>query len=232
MKLVRRAFLLLLLVAALPAAAREAPYLTARDLDLVGVLPPPIASGSPADREQLAVVLAAQRGAAPERIAQARADADEAVFAMFGAVLGPNFNAPALPATARLFERLGRTEGVLVGPAKKAFGRTRPYLVDPQIKALAGHSTSGSYPSGHTSRVNLAAIVLGDLVPEQRAAIWARARDYAWSRVIGGVHYPNDLDGGARAGTAIAIAVRSRPEFTADFEAARRELRSALGLQP
>ncbi|MFZ5784556.1 MAG: acid phosphatase [Pseudomonadota bacterium] len=232
MKLARRALVLLALLAALPAAAREAPYLTARDLDLVAVLPPPIAAGSPADREQQAAVLAAQRAAAPERIVQARADVDEAVFAMFGAVLGPGFNAPALPATARLFERLGRTEDVVVGPAKKAFGRVRPYLANPEIKPLAGHSTSGSYPSGHTSRVNLAAIVLGDLVPEQRAAIWARARDYSWSRVIGGVHYPNDLDGGARAGTAIAVAVRGRPDFRADFEAARRELRAALGLAP
>jgi len=50
--------------------------------------------------------------------------------------------------------------------------------------------------------------------------------------VIGGMHYPNDLDGGARAGTAIAVALQSRPEFKADLEAARRELRQYLGLAP
>jgi outer membrane protein TolC len=46
------------------------------------------------------------------------------------------------------------------------------------------------------------------------------------------MHYPNDLDGGARAGTAIAVAAMGQADFKADFEAARRELRQYLGLQP
>jgi acid phosphatase (class A) len=71
---------------------------------------------------------------------------------------------------------------------------------------------------------------MGDIVPEKRDAIWERVQDYAWSRVIAGMHYPNDLDGGRLAGTAIAVAVRNRPEFMADFEAARRELRAFLQL--
>ena len=74
--------------------------------------------------------------------------------------------------------------------------------------------------------------MLSSIVPEKREAVWARVRDYTWSRVIGGMHYPNDLDGGARAGTAIAVALQSRPEFKADLEAARRELRQYLGLAP
>ena len=59
-----------------------------------------------------------------------------------------------------------------------------------------------------------------------------RAADYSQSRVVGGMHYPNDLFGGKLAGTAIAVAVQSRPEFKAAFELARRELRQYLGLVP
>jgi acid phosphatase (class A) len=228
----RRLLIVLALFAALPAAAREPPYLTAQDLDLAIILPPPVVAGSEADREQQAVVLAAQRAASPERIAQAQRDVDESLETMFGAVLGKSLGAADLPATTRLFDRLGETEEVVVGPAKKAFTRVRPYLSNPEIKPLVRPSTSGSYPSGHTTHVNAAAIVLAALVPEKRDAIWLRVRDYAWSRVIGGMHYPNDLDGGARAGTAIAVAAMGRAEFKADFEAARRELRQYLGLQP
>ena len=231
-----RRLLLLALLAAPPllaplgASAREPPYLTAQDLDIVSLLPSPVAAGSVADREQLAVVLRAQRSATPERIEQAKRDADESVDTMFATVLGKPLPPATLPATTRLFVRLEETGDAVLGPAKTAFKRVRPYLSDPEIKALVRPSVTGSYPSGHTTHINASAIVMGNIVPEKRDAIWERAHDYAWSRVIGGMHYPNDLDGGARAGTAIAVALQSRPEFKADFDAARRELRQYLGL--
>jgi acid phosphatase (class A) len=225
--MLRRALLALALVAALPAAAREPPYLTVQDLDLVSFLPPPIV-----DPEQLAMVLAAQRAASPERIEQARRDVDESPDTMFGVVLGKTLEERQLPATSRLFARLRETEDAVVGPAKKAFKRVRPYMSSTDIKPLVRPSISGSYPSGHTTNATLAAIVMGDIVPEKRDAIWQRAADYSHSRIVGGMHYPNDLFGGKLAGTAIAVALQGRPGFKADFAAARRELRRYLALAP
>ena len=225
MTLARRVLVLLALAAALPAAARDLPYLTARELDLVSFLPPPVV-----DPEQLAMVLATQRAATPERIEQAKRDVDESPDTMFGAVLGKPLDAALLPNMARLFERMRDTEDAVTGPAKKAFKRVRPYMSSSEIKPLVRPSISGSYPSGHTTNATLAAIVMGDIVPEKRDAIWQRAADYSHSRVVGGMHYPNDLFGGKLAGTAIAVALQSRPEFKADFAAARRELRQYLGL--
>jgi acid phosphatase (class A) len=215
------------LVAAGPASAREAPYLTAQDLDLATILPPPIV-----DRAQEELVLAAQKAATSERIEQARRDVDESLDTAFGPVFGKTLDAKSLPATARLFARLGETEEVVVAPIKTAFKRVRPYLGNAEIKALVRPSVSGSYPSGHTTYITVAAIMVATMVPEKRDAIWQRAYDYAQSRVVGGMHYPNDLDGGRLAGTAIAAALQGRPEFKADFEAARRELRQYLGLAP
>ena len=223
--MLRRALLALALVAALPAAAREPPYLTVQDLDLVSFLPPPIV-----DPEQLAMVLTVQRAASPERIEQARRDGDESPDTMFGAVLGKSIDERQLPATSRLFTRLRATEDAVVGPAKKAFKRVRPYMSSTDVKPLVRPSISGSYPSGHTTNATLAAIVMGDMVPEKREAIWLRAADYSHSRIVGGMHYPNDLFGGKLAGTAIAVALQSRPEFKADFEATKRELRQYLQL--
>ncbi|MBY0318872.1 MAG: phosphatase PAP2 family protein [Reyranella sp.] len=223
--MLRRALLAFALLAALPAAAREPPYLTPQELDLVAILPPPDASP-----EQLALVLAAQRAATPERIEQAKRDVDESPDTMFGAVLGKTIDEKQLPATSRLFTRMRATEDEITGPAKKAFKRVRPYLSSSEVKPLVRPSTSGSYPSGHSTNATLAAIVMGNIVPEKRDAIWARAIDYSQSRIVGGMHYPNDLFGGKLAGTAIAVALQSRPEFKADFEAAKRELRQYLQL--
>jgi len=223
--MLRRTLLALALVAALPAAAREPPYLTLRDLDLVTILPPPVV-----DPEQLELVLVAQRAATPERIEQAVRDVDESPDTMFGAVLGKPIDEKQLPATSRLFARMRATEDELTGPAKKAFKRVRPYLSSSEIRPLVRPSVSGSYPSGHTTNATLAAIVMGGIVPEKRDEIWQRAIDYSQSRVVGGMHYPNDLLGGKLAGTAIAVALQGRPEFKADFDAAKRELRQYLQL--
>jgi acid phosphatase (class A) len=223
----RRLFFALALVAAFPAVARDLPYLTPQDLDLTSILPPPIVDSAQEER-----VLAAQRAATPERIAQAQRDVDESIDTMFGAMLGKTLDPQSLPATERLFARLRETEDVLTGPPKKAFKRIRPYLSNLEIKPLVRPSTSGSYPSGHATYVTVAAGVMGSIVPEKFDEIWKRAAEYAQSRVIGGMHYPNDLDGGTLAGVAIVHVLSNRPEFRADLEAARRELRPYLGLTP
>jgi acid phosphatase (class A) len=76
----------------------------------------------------------------------------------------------------------------------------------------------------------MAAIILSSMLPEKRAAIWARAEEYAQSRVIGGMHYPQDLEGGKRAGSAIAAMMFTDPDFIGDYALARSEIRRALAL--
>ncbi|UPG73792.1 phosphatase PAP2 family protein [Roseomonas gilardii subsp. gilardii] len=228
----RRALLLaspLLLGLALPAWAEEAPpYVTPRQIDLTVLLPPP--PDAAVQRIELDRVVAVQTEASPERIAQAVADAKESLFDMFGGILGGSLDRAALPRAALLFDRVGASEDATVDAAKPFFGRVRPYLADPRVKALVPASKSGSWPSGHTTRVTMSAIVLAAMLPEKRAEIWERARDYAWSRVIGGMHYPSDLEAGQRAGTAMAAILFADPAFQADFAAAKTELRSALRL--
>ena len=215
---------------ALPAFAADPSYLPPGQPDLILLLPAPPPAGSALERAELAAVAAAQKAATPERIALAVADANESVFDMFTRTLGTDFVQASLPATAAFFARVGESEDAAVGPAKTHFGRKRPFLTSPEIKALVPASKSGSWPSSHTSHVTLTAIVLAAMLPERRDAIWARAAEYAESRVIGGVHYPLDLDAGRRAGTAIAAVMFTNPGFRADLEAARAETRRVLGM--
>ncbi|MBI3506118.1 MAG: phosphatase PAP2 family protein [Proteobacteria bacterium] len=222
-------FALLLLIPSVGWAA-DKPYLTHAELNLVDFLPKSVVNGSPEDRAEQAVVIAAQKAATPERIALAYADGEETVFAMFGTLMGPKFKADALPRAREFFARIGETEDAVVDPVKAVFGRKRPFLNNPEIKALVKPSSSNSYPSGHTTRSTMMAIILATIVPEKHDAIFERTKEYSESRIIGGMHYPNDLEGGRRAGTAIAATMLADAAFRKDMEAAKAEIRAVLGM--
>jgi acid phosphatase (class A) len=216
---------------AVPAFAAD-PYLTGKMLDLVPLMAPPPVKGSPADMADLQAVIDAQAHASEARKAQTVVDSEETIYVMFSSVLGAKFVPAALPKTSELFARISASEDDTLDAAKPAFGRPRPWMGHPdQVKAIAKPSKSGSYPSGHTTQVTIDAIVLSEMVPEKKAEIWARAGDYAESRVIGGMHYPTDIEAGWRAGTAMAVVMLEQPGFRADVEAAKVELRAVLGLK-
>jgi acid phosphatase (class A) len=209
---------------AAPSLAKDtivAPYyLTAGDVDLSLLLAPPPDLNSPLqqyDEKKIAEVLAERT---PSDVAQASADAHRSIF-VFSDALGSGFTADRIPLTNALFAHVNADTEALIGEAKAHFDRPRPPDA-PQ--------THGSYPSGHAAFAACAAILLGQMVPEKRSAIFARASIFAESRIIAGVHYPSDVEAGWISGTVIAAALMRRPRFQEDFTAARAEVRRALGL--
>jgi acid phosphatase (class A) len=75
---------------------------------------------------------------------------------------------------------------------------------------------------------NSIAIVLADLLPERRAAIFARGWVFAKQRPLGGVHYPSDIEAGRICAAAVVARLWQEPAFRADLEAARTELRKVF----
>jgi acid phosphatase (class A) len=65
-------------------------------------------------------------------------------------------------------------------------------------------------------------------VPEKHAELFERAAEHAVSRVIAGVHYPSDLQGGQLAATALVANLLADPQTAADFAQVREEIRAAL----
>jgi acid phosphatase (class A) len=80
------------------------------------------------------------------------------------------------------------------------------------------------YPSGHSARGWTWGLVLGQLLPNRRQQLIARAQAYADSRVVCGFHSPT----GAGAGRAVALitvdALMRTPSFKADMKQASKEL--------
>jgi acid phosphatase (class A) len=231
MNATRRLLLATAVAAALatPGFAAE-PYVTGKMLDLTVLVPPPPAKGSAADQADMEAVLKAQAEASDARRAQALADSDETVYVMFTPTLGAAFNAATTPKAAAFFARIGDSEDDTLDAAKPYFGRVRPWLANPAVKPYAKQTKSGSYPSGHTTRVAICAIMLSMILPEKKDAIWARADDYAQSRVIGGMHYPTDILAGWRTGTAMATVMLRDPAFQSDLAAVKTEVRAAMGM--
>jgi acid phosphatase (class A) len=221
---------LLLLVIGSAAQAEDAkPFVTNKDVDLTMILPPPPANDSAQTKAEIGEVLTLQVTRTPEMVASAVADVEEDVW-RFDNVMGPNFTKEKLPKFSAFFDRVVETEGAVVDPAKDVWKRPRPHQLSDLVKPAVKLSNSGSWPSGHATVGTMMGIILADMVPEKRAEIMTRAAGYAHNRVVGGIHYPSDVEMGKISGSVIAAVLLNRDDFKAEYDVAKAELRADLGM--
>ena len=213
--------------AAPPKPPLKLVYLSAEFVSQPGlILPAPANPDSPEGRLELAAVKAAQANAMPDRIARATADDENETVWVFADVL-PGFEAAKLPLTASLFKAAQNDEDFEANAFKNYFARVRPFDIDHTIKTCVP-STYGkaprSYPSGHATLGYSLGVILAHLIPEKADAILARAKIYAESRVVCGVHFPSDTVASQVLGTAVALELMRTPAFKKDFDLAKAEL--------
>lgn len=218
----------LMLLAAL-ALAGKGHYLSPGQVDLSRLLAPPPANDSQRTRAELETMLSLQQARTPAQEAAAKADKEMSPFP-FADVLGPRFVKDKLPNTAVFFEHVLSDQRLFVSPAKKHFNRPRPYVLDRNIDPSLSRPHNESYPSGHSTWGHLAGIILADMVPEKAAQLHERAGLYAFHRVLGGVHYPSDVEAGKIAAAVIASALFQSPAFQEDYAKAKAEVRGVLRL--
>lgn len=191
-------------------------------------VPPPPESNGALELAERAIV----RGPwTVERRAQALEDNAIDPFAAFDSVLGENFTAANFPATLRLLDHAGRAAGFAGDPVKFIYRRPRPFVSDSAITPCIPDDerlrASFSYPSGHAALGFAWALVLTELIPSRTDALIDRGRDFTWSRVVCGVHYPSDVDAGRTIAAAAVARLHADPDFQREFAAARAELAAA-----
>ena len=216
-------------VMAPPKAAAAVPvprYLAAGTLDFATLLPPPPEPGTVAALADLEAVLQVQAWRTPEQIAWAQLIDRDTVFNL-ATELGSWFRADALPRTTAWLAAVGDDIRWLDGAAKAPFRRARPHAVDPRVQPALTLPKSFSYPSGSACQAFVWAELLGEILPERRAVLVERAHRAAWSRVIGGVHFPSDVVAGRLLAAAYVDAVRKLPAFRAAQAEAMAELLAA-----
>jgi acid phosphatase (class A) len=129
---------------------------------------------------------------------------------------------PALAPLTRSFDSTKRRSAPAAAPASPASSDS------PCTAAAMDSPYSASYPSGHATVGAMMAILLAEMVPERRAALFACGWEYGDARVVSGVHFPSDVEAGRVLGTLLVGMMHQDARFRADLHAARRELRAVL----
>lgn len=192
------------------------------------LLTPPPAEGGELWQEEIAAIVAIQQEPPPEEVEAARAER-EMKPEMVASALSP---APARRACPRLFKLLDKVgeDGKAVNHHAKAFWNTRrPYVASPEVKALIDAHNNPAYPSGHTSGSLIWAEVLGQVFPQQREPLRRRAEEIAQHRVLVGMHYPSDIEGGRQLAWLTLGALTQSAAFRDDLSAAQAEAKTCMG---
>ena len=208
------------------------PYLTVEELpDLIKCLPAPPAFDSP---EFANDVVRYQWGKTQRldsvRAAIAKRDAVwtyDALLAEFNVPFGLTISRTGTPEIWKLLETsLVTTDQMRVAP-KAFYHRLRPFemydehLLSPETEDdLRGE---GSYPSGHTARGWLAALLLAEINPARADTIYARGWMYGDSRVIEGAHWQSDVDATRAAASIGYAALQTSVAFREQMEKAKAE---------
>ena len=205
-----RLFLLIALAHTVQAYPEPGKFLRTDDLDVTKVIPAAPADNSLATAADIETVYQIQKRRTPEMVALANYFAEDSVF-QYDAVIRAWFTAANLPRTAEFFLQIDSDRYAISSKGKQVWQRPRPPLLDSRIKPCVHLPKSGSYPSGHSTQAFLWANLLAEIFPEHRAALRERAELVAWSRIIGGVHYPTDITAGRMLGDRLAAEFLKRP---------------------
>lgn len=185
-------------------------------------LPAPPREGSFRDRLDLQDARARQSSMSQKQLAHARVTFRLTVFT-FSEALGEDFTPEKYPKTAAFFSRLiGDANTIIVG-LKNHYKRVRPFQAHPGKVSIYVPTEEGySYPSGHSTRSRLFAMLLTELAPSRKREISLCAQRIATDRILAGEHYMTDLEAGRKLGKLIYQSLMRDPGFRASLEAVRQ----------
>src|SRR5690606_31408371 len=185
------------------APQRAQGYLAREDVpDYKLFLAPPPAAGSALDNAEMQLYRDTRTLEGSPRWQLAAQDAEigqRPLFRDFSCAVGMELDAVKTPTLARAIARASADLGAIIGPAKDHYAKPRPFTVEQGstcVPVTESFAASGSYPSGHASVGWLYALLLAEADPANADAILARGRVYGESRVVCGVHYASDVEGG------------------------------------
>lgn len=198
------------------AQASKLHYLNESSVDLT-LIPPPPASGSSLDLQDLEVLLTYQR-------TRTQADCDQATYeapgyseAFFAGPYGPLSEAEALK-LHDFHELLHQEAKFFYRQLKRKYARPRPYERSSLVTPCIPLGSSESYPSGHSATAILTSLVYAEVFPERRAEFLLRGEAIADGRLIGGVHYPTDVKWGKFIGRLVFEALMKDSKFKEDLK--------------
>ncbi len=142
-------------------------------------------------------------------------------------VIGINLSYETTPEILLLCERAVSDASTSNTTVKKKFQRIRPFATfnDPSLKPETDEEEAKtfSYPSGHSTRGYVFALVLCNLIPEKTSDIMDRAQYYAYNRVICGHHWKSDTDASLLLSAALFANIVGTEDYQQQLKKAREE---------
>jgi acid phosphatase (class A) len=182
--------------------------------------PAPPLHDSDIDKADLKTLREWQEKRSSVECALAGAESIDNFESLFGKI--SPFGKPTPPEVAAFFERVHSDLEHSVGAVKKRFRRPRPFSRNLGLEPCIGLVGGYSYPSGHATNARLFALILSDLLPEQKEVFIARAGRAALNRVIGAVHHPSDIEAGKRLAEEIYSELIKNHSFRSDAQNLRK----------
>lgn len=182
-------------------------------------IPPPPSEGDAADLSDLDYVLAIQSCATQEEIEHVKLTAALNPFAIFGEVLGADFTVANYALTDELLTKTSSTAEHIKDELKAHYARKRPidaYEKD-GVVSYAARDSKFSYPSGHSLRGWLWALVLSELDPKKKNQLIHCGARVGSDRVVAGVHYQSDIMASRALGRLIFNKLKSDPSFVEEL---------------
>ena len=116
---------------------------------------------------------------------------------------------------------------------KTAITRLRPYVRYNEPTLIPDDEEklreNGSYPSGHSIRGWVTALLLCEINPDAQDEILALGYQWGQSRVIAGYHWQSDVDAARLLASAGYARLHTHQQFLADMAAARAEYAKLAG---
>jgi acid phosphatase (class A) len=197
-------------------------------------IPAPPAEGDAMDHSDLEYVLAVQACATPEQIAHTRMTDSLNPFTIFSEVLGDGFTESKYPLTKELLAKLSVTAEKIKDELKTHYARKRPadaHQKDGVVSYVPRYS-SFSYPSGHSLRGWLLALVLSELDSAKKNQLMLCGARVGSDRVVAGVHYLTDIMASRALGRLIFNKLKADPDFVSQLDAVRQAEWTAQDAQP
>lgn len=171
-------------------------------------LGPPPAFGSPAYLAALAEVRAFAQARTPEQVAIVTkwVPFSGPLWVVIAADLIDQYRRSELEAARIMAYANAASWDAIIAcfDTKFTYWFIRPTQADPSITLATGLPNHPSYPSAHSCSTGAYETILADAFPSERAALEAVAQEASLSRVLGGLHYRFDGDGGLLLGRRAA----------------------------
>lgn len=146
---------------------------------------------------------------------------------VFGPILGVKLTAETTPEILRLVEGATADAHRANTVVKNKYQRKRPFATFKDASLLPENdeeeAATFSYPSGHSSRGYMFAMVLATLDPTKTPELMVRADLYAENRVICGRHWKSDIDASLFLAAGVFAMVVSTNAFQEQLKKARAE---------